>query len=106
MANLAAAMQGCGIVSWRGGADSCKSRLVAKSERIGSSLEESRVTSRLGPVSELPPANAASAAGPSRGLSRDSSGARSWPGRAAPSRRPQREHGQLGRTEEPRGDAD
>src|SRR5947209_9993900 len=92
--------------SWRGGADSCKSRLVARSERRGSSLEESRVNSRLGPVSELTPANAASAAGPSRGLSRDSSGARSWPGRAAPSRRPQREHGQLGRTEEPRGDAD
>src|SRR2546427_822120 len=55
MANLAAAMQGCGIVSWRGGADLCKSRLVARSERRGSSLEESRVNSRLGPVSELTP---------------------------------------------------
>src|SRR2546422_358825 len=32
MANLAAAMQGRGIVSWRGGADLCKGRLVAGSE--------------------------------------------------------------------------
>src|SRR3989442_3072031 len=64
--------------SWRGGADLCKSRLVAKSERRGSSLEESRVNSRLGPVSELtPPADAASAAGPNPGVSPDSSGAKS-----------------------------
>src|SRR2546426_5433191 len=55
MANLAAAMQGCGIVSWRGGADSCKSRLVARSERRGSSPRRARVNSWLGPVSELTP---------------------------------------------------
>ena len=36
-----------------------------------------RVNSRLGAVSELTPPDAASAAGPSRGFSRDSSGARS-----------------------------
>src|SRR6185437_653557 len=50
------------------------SRLGVIRSRKGSSPEESRVNSRLGPVSELTRAHAASAAGPSRGFSRDARG--------------------------------